>query len=252
MVGRAMTSKLLGMLASPPAICLLATVAAGFSAPAFAADLSAATVAATVLWYQEQEPGADSYPVKITITDDFMRIDAAEPESGFILFDRGSHTIYSVSHDDRSILAVSAQPADLDIPPAVRLDELVAQDPDAPPINGRQPLHVQARADGKACFEVIAVPGLLEPAVAALTDFARITGAQQAGHLKDMPAEIQTPCYLLRYVYGTGLPYQRGLPVREWDVYGYNRELNNYQHDMPVAAGLFELPSGYQQYRIGD
>jgi hypothetical protein len=208
-------------------------------------------VNATVLWYEVEEPGTAAYPVKITVTDNYLRIDDDDPDSGYILFDRARHEVYSVNHEEQSILEFSAATTDIHFPATLKHDELVVHDEQAPAVDGIRPLHVQLQADGSTCYEVMAVPGLLEPAAAALADYAQIMAGRQLENLDNVPADIRTPCYLLRYVYGAGLPYRKGMPIREWDSQGYSRILVNYRDRMPVDDARFALPAGYERYRLG-
>jgi hypothetical protein len=211
---------------------------------------AASTGHATVLWYEVQEPGTAVYPVKTTVTDSYVRMDDDDPESGYILFDRDRHAVYSVNHEEKSILEFSAAPAAIRPPASLGTDEVIVPDKRAPPVGGRQPVHVQLQAGGSTCYEIVVVPGLLAPAAAALAGYAQVLAARQLKHLDEVPADIRTPCYLLRYVYGAGLPYRRGMPIREWDSKGYRRVLVDYRENMPVDAGLFVLPAGYERYRM--
>jgi hypothetical protein len=209
------------------------------------------TVPATVLRFDVQEPGSDPYPARYTITDRFLRIDDADPGSGFILFDRGRHTVYSVSHDERTILELAPVAHGKAAPRSYRQTTVRREDAQAPLVGGRKPLHLQFRANGDTCYDVISVPGLLAPATAALQEYAVLSGHRQQVRLDTLPADIRTPCYLLRYAYGSGLPYQQGLPIREWAPDGYRRTLLDYRENVPVAASLFKLPADYDVLRLG-
>jgi hypothetical protein len=210
------------------------------------------TANATVLWYEVEEPGTAAYPVRITVTDNYLRIDDDDPDSGYILFDRAGHEVYSVNHDEHSILEFPATRTALRFPATFRHEELVVHDEQLPAVGGKRPLHVQLQAGGSTCYEVMAVPGLLEPAAAALDEYAQVMAARQLENLGSVPADIRTPCYLLRYVYGASLPYREGMPIREWDSKGYSRILVDYREKMPVNIDMFALPEGYQRYQMGN
>jgi hypothetical protein len=209
------------------------------------------TVPATVLRFEVQEPGSEPYPARYTVTHRYLRIDDDDPASGFILFDRDRHTVYSVSHDERTILELPPVPPGSPPPHSYRPTTVTQEDAQAPLIDGRRPVHLQFRANGDTCYDVISVPGLLAPATAALREYALLAGNRQQGRLASLPADIRTPCYLLRYAYGTGLPYRQGLPIREWAPDGYRRTLLDYHENVPVAAALFVLPAGYAIQRLG-
>ena len=65
---------------------------------------------AVKLVYQEQEEGVDPYLVTFTVSSDFVRIDDESDNSGYIVFDIGKNSIYSVSHFDKSILVIAQYP----------------------------------------------------------------------------------------------------------------------------------------------
>lgn len=239
--------RLLAILVPALVLAVMQAIAAA-SPPAHAGQR---TVPATVLRFTVQEPGSDPYPARYTITDRYLRIDDDDPASGFILFDRGRRTVYSVSHEERTILELPPVPHGTAPPPGYRQATVRQQDARAPRIGGRRPVHLQFRANGNICYDVIEVPGLLEPATAALKEYAELAGKRQQATLDTLPVDIRTPCYLLRYAYGTGLPYRQGLPIREWAPDGYRRALLDYHENVPVAAALFDLPKGYDRQRLG-
>lgn len=206
---------------------------------------------ATVLMFQVQEPGTGVYAVTMTINERFLRIDD-DPDSGYVLFDRSRRVLFSVSHGDRTILEIHASDTAASPPDSFMPETIVERDDAAPAIAGTRPLHVRLNAGGRTCYEVITVPGMLDQSVSALTEYAQLLGGQQVMQLKNIPADIRTPCYLLRYAYGTTLPLRNGMPIREWDGAGYTRELVNYRENAPVDASLFALPEGYQRYGAGD
>lgn len=224
---------------------LLLAMAAAAAAP----DGSGAP-GASLLWYEEQEAGTDSYPVRIIVNADYVRIDDADDNGDFVLLDRTSHTLYSVSREERSILVVDYHAHPLNLPDGLTLDAVQEADESAPAIAGRQALLLNLTANGTGCYHVAAVPGLLDAAVAGMADYARVLGERQRGSLHAVPAEMQTPCFLARYVYAPDWHLQHGLPVQEWDGAGYRRALVNYRAEAPVDPGLFELPEAYRRLHM--
>ncbi|NNG11916.1 MAG: hypothetical protein HKM88_01570, partial [Halobacteria archaeon] len=96
----------------------------------------AASSRATVLLYQEQEAGTDSYPLRILVSPEYLRIDDGYPESDFTLLDRTARTVFSVSHEDRSILVVPDTTADRQVPPGINMELEQEVDTDAPSVAG--------------------------------------------------------------------------------------------------------------------
>ena len=204
----------------------------------------------SLLWYEETEPGTDSYPVRIMISAGFVRIDDDDDYGDFVLLDRGTRNLYSVSHAEQSILVIEYRARDQRMPDAIGLDEVIEEDTAAPTVAGRRPQLVSLNANGTTCYRVAAVPGLLEDAVAGLAEYARALGNRQLGSLQTMPAELQTPCFLSRYAYAPDRHLQYGLPIQEWDDAGYRRALVNYRSGERVDPKLFVLPEGYRRLHL--
>jgi hypothetical protein len=225
------------------AICLAGLL------PAIAVPLPAqedtAPLTASMLWYEEQEAGTDLYPLRIIVSAGYVRIDDDDDAGDFVLMDRATRDMYSVSRRERSILVVTYRPREGRLPDGIRLGEVVEADDTAPAIAGQQPLLVRLTANDTTCYHVAAVPGLLEEAVAGLAEYARALGNRQIGSLQTVPASMQTPCFLARYVYAPDRHLQHGLPIQEWDEAGYRRALVNFRADVQVEPGLFEIPDDY-------
>ncbi|MGD8312778.1 MAG: hypothetical protein PVJ66_09290 [Gammaproteobacteria bacterium] len=209
-----------------------------------------ASLETTLLLYEEQEQGTDSYPVRILVNRDFVRFDDGYDASDYVLFDRRSRTIFSVAHAERSILVIDHLPVVAPLPADIRLAVQRSRDDEAPAIGGRQPVHMQFMANDTICLEAVVVPGLLVDVSTALAEYADALGARQLKTLQSVPAEMQTACFLVRYVYLPGQQLRAGLPIREWDAAGYWRRLRDFRENEAVAAGLFELPRGYAEIRI--
>lgn len=218
--------------------------------PLFAQD-GAGTVRADLLWYDEQEPGTEVYPVRIIVSRGFVRIDDDDDDGDFVLLDRATFDLYTVTHDERSILEIPYRHLEPRLPEDLRLDAAIDRDDKAPAVAGEPALLVSLSANGDTCYRVAAVPGLLEEAVAGLADYARVLGNRQFGNLGTVPVDRQTPCFLARYVYAPDRHLQHGLPVMEWDDAGYRRVLVNYRAGETVDAALFVLPEGYERLTLG-
>jgi hypothetical protein len=232
-----------------PAVVLLVMLAAAVSL--VSANEQDGLMDASVLWYEEQEPGTDVYPVRILVTNGHVRIDDGIDDSDFVLLDRRTRVVYSVSHEEQTTMEMAHHPVKLDIPDSIRFAAEVQASADAPAIGGKQPQHVKLTANGTTCYEAMIVPGLLDGAAAALAEYARTLGDRQLNNLQDVPAEIQTPCFLLRYAYAPDRHYLQGLPVQEWDDAGYRRALVNFSEDGKVSRSLFVVPASYPVFQIG-
>jgi len=234
-------------------VLLLAVCVAGVLLPATNAAATgdgAGPLTASLLWYEEKEAGTDIYPVRIVVSAGFVRIDDDDDNGDFVLLDRATRNLYSVSHEERSIVVIEYRAHERRLPDDIRLDEVIEEDDAAPTIAGKRPLMVSFTANDTTCYRVAAVPGLLEEAVAGLADYARVLGNRQLGSLQSVPVEMQTPCFLSRYAYTPDRHLRHGLPIQEWDGAGYQRSLVNYRAAQQVDPGLFELPEGYRRVSL--
>jgi len=205
----------------------------------------------TLLTYQEQEAGVEPYPLRILVNEQFLRFDDGYDASDFMLMERNTQTVYSVSHEDQSILVIGNYPAAAAAPEAIVLSEERDIDPAAPEIAGKQPEYIRFLASGTVCYHAVVAPGLLEQVSVALAEYATALANRQFSDMASVPEERQTPCFLSRYVYTPARHLRHGLPISEWDESGYRRTLVDFREGETVAAGLFALPDGYERFRPG-
>lgn len=238
------------VLAAVSAACSTAENGGADTSTGDTAPAASATV--TVLHYQEQEAGTDSYPVRVLVNPEYLRIDDGYAESDFTLLDRAARTVSSVSHQDRNILVIPHTPVEKQLPADIHLDLEQAIDTDAPRVAGRQPVHMRFIANTAVCHEAVIVPGLLADVVEALIEYEEILGSRQQENLSIIPESLQTACFLTRYVYAPARHLRQGFPIREWDADGYRRTLVDYSEAERVAGELFRLPEAYQRYSLGE
>jgi hypothetical protein len=204
-----------------------------------------------ILTYDEREAGTDTYIVRVLVSPDFLRFDDGYAESDFALLERHSGTIFSVSHEDHSILVIENQPGDAALLAELTLTESRSVDDEAPAIAGKQAVHSQYLASGTLCYQTLTVPGLMDDAVAAMAEYAEVLARRQLNNMQTVPASMQTPCFLSRYVYAPARHYRLGLPVQEWDDTGYSTTLTDFSEDETVPATVFELPGEYERFSPG-
>ena len=204
-----------------------------------------------MLSYEEREAGTDSYIVRVLVSPGFVRLDDGYTASDFALLDRQSKTVFSVSHEDRSILVIEYQPGDVALPPDIKLTETRTADDAAPAIAGKQPVHINYLASGDLCFQAVTVPDVMGDAVAGMAEYAEVLAERQLNNMESVPVSMQTPCFLSRYVYAAARQYRDGLPVQEWDGSGYFRTLIDFNENETVPAALFELPGAYERFSPG-
>jgi len=204
-----------------------------------------------ILSYEEREAGTDSYIVRVLVSSGHLRFDDGYAASDFALLDRQSRAVFSVSHEDRSILVIDNQPNDAVPSPAIKLTVTRTADTAAPVIAGKQPVQIDYLANGELCLQTVTVPGVMEDAVAGMAEYVEVLAERQLNNMESVPESMQTPCFLSRYVHAPSRHYRDGLPVQEWDETGYFRTLTDFSANETVPAALFELPAEYERFSPG-
>ena len=204
----------------------------------------------SVVTYMEREAGTDTYPVRILVTPDFVRYDDGYDESDYALLDRHTRTLYSVAHENASVLVIENHPVSDPLPAELSLTEERIEDNDAPAIAGKQPQHVKYLANGTPCYQAVSAAGLMDEAVAGMAEYASALGERQQGNMQSVPETMQTPCFLSRYVYATARHYSHGLPVQLWDEAGFYSVLTDFSAGETAPAALFEVPDDYESIQL--
>ena len=208
---------------------------------------------AAVINFLEYEPGSGEYPVKMTISKDFLRIDDTQEGKDFVLFDRQKKIIYSVSSDNKQIIQINNKPVSIPSPIDLKLSEKeLSMDKDAPLIAGKVSRHHQFFVNKKLCYEIISVPGLMPDVVTAMQDFNQVLAGQQAETLRAIPGDLQESCDLSRHTFYPKRYLQKGFPIMEKAMFqdendaasptnvSYSRVLINYsQKQVPEARFKF-------------
>lgn len=226
-------------------MAMLGTACSQSNAPP--ANQTKQTADVSIVLYEEQEAGIDPYPVRILVSPEYVRFDDGYDESDFVLLDRDSRTLFSVIHENHSVLEIRNHPFSGSLPPDITLTEDRIEDDNAPTIAGKQPLHIRYLANATPCYQTISVSGLLKNAVAGLIEYETALGERQLGNLQSVPDTMQTPCFLSRYAYAPERHYAHGLPVQIWDETGFSRSLTDFHENEKVAAVLFEVPDSYEK-----
>ena len=204
-----------------------------------------------ILSYEEREAGTDIYPVRVLVSPGYVRLDDGYAASDYVLLDRQSKTVFSVNHEDRTILVIENQPVNTAPPPDLVLTETRTPDTEAPRIEGKQPVHVSYLANGEICYQALTVPDVMDAAVAGMAEYTTVLGERQLNNMGSVPESMQTPCFLSRYVYAPARHYRDGLPVQEWDDTGYSRTLTDFSEGETMPAAVFELPGTYERFSPG-
>ncbi len=214
-----------------------------------AAAQAAVSGKATVLVFSQQDEGSRPYEARMLVTPQYLRLDNGSDRGGFILLNRATRTVYSVSRSDHTILVIRPQKIHFPRPAGFR-QRVVRDKGSYPEIAGKKVVHYTFLTDGKRCFDVYAAAGLLPDAVAALREYQQVLVGEQAVTEARTPPSVRSVCDLSRYIFRPARYLRYGFPVRQTDNSGATRELLSYHRAVPVAPGLFTLPPHYRRYSI--
>lgn len=218
----------------------------------FSVPASVLAAEGSLLIYQQQELGIEPYNARIIVTKDYLRMDDGVDEGDYLLFDRKQHLISSVTHDDGTVFEIP--PREMKQQPPMKLhrssSEIKMDNP--PRIGNEVPHHHQLFVNDKACYNVVAVKGLLEDVRQVLIEFRTMLSGEHAKLLPRLPADQQDPCDLARNVFHPGWQLEFGLPIQEWDEQGRGQTLVDYKQKTHLDDKLFSLPQGYRHYTTDD
>jgi hypothetical protein len=209
-----------------------------------------ALVEVIMLRFDEQESGTDMYPVRMLISDTDMRFDDGRDDGDFVLMNRKSRSLFSVNHEEQTILVVEYRAAGIELPQPPELTVTEQMDDAAPRIMGRKTVSRDYLADGELCLQVVAVPGLLEAAVDAMREYAGVLAERQKNTLESVPDFMRTPCFFARYIHAPAQYLENGLPIQERDATGYRRTLVDFDESRRVSRTVFSLPTGYDRFSL--
>ena len=220
-----------------------AAVLALSSATALAAD-----VESVMLLYQAHEPGIAPYASRIIVTGRYVRMDDGVDEGDYLIFDRQSRLISSVTHSDRTVFEIPPRPITQKPPMTLERRSEQVEVGKAPKVADKQPEQHQLYVNNALCYSVVSVPGLMDDTVQALRDFRQVLAGEHAKALPRIPADMQEPCDMALNTFHYDWHLQFGLPIQEWDENGSGQMLMDYKQSFKVDETLFDLPQDYQHY----
>ncbi|MCB1774465.1 MAG: hypothetical protein KDI88_12675 [Gammaproteobacteria bacterium] len=213
---------------------------------AWAAAANVVAEPVDLLVYKVWERGIDPYINRIMVTEDHIRLDEGDDAGAYTLYDRDQEIIYNVSHEDRSVLVINPTAFLPESADSLILGEQVQTDADAPTVAGQVPRRVRLLANGEVCSELVAVEGVMQEAVDALSELKLTLARAQVASLAVTPLELQTPCELASSVYAADRVYRFGLPLQERGA-GRSQSLRDFVSGFEVADDLFRIPEDYSR-----
>ncbi len=203
------------------------------------------------LKYIEREQGVDEYETIMLVSDRYIRIDQMGDDSGFIIYDDKNKIIFSVSHNDQSVLVIKEYVfTEKDSPVRHKLEYL--QLTDAPTISGKNIFNYRLyTTEGyeETCTEIQLVENLLPEVTGLLRNYQKIVSGQQVKITDNKINDIQTACYFVDQIYNAGEYYEKGLPVQEWHSNEHSKTLTSYKK-ISVNKEKFTIPENYRQFSI--
>jgi len=203
----------------------------------------------TALFYVEQAKDAQPEKVRMLVGAEFVRIDDGRDGNDYLLFERASRTIYSVSSAARQTLVIVAR-ATPQASPISLVHRVDTDDAKFPSVAGQEVRHFRLLTNDKLCYDLYAARNLLPQVVAGLREYYDALAGQQAVTLAITPKEFLTPCELANNVFAPSRHLAYGLPVRLTDANGKVSELMDFQERVPGGERLFTLPADYPQLPI--
>jgi hypothetical protein len=209
------------------------------------------------LSYIEREPGTDEYEVTMLVSDRYIRIDEVGEESGYIIYDDKLKVIYSVGHQDQSILVINQHAfSENDSPVKANVEYL--QLADAPSVSGKNIFNYRVFIttgaavvdEEETCTEIQLVEDLLPDVRKILRNYQMVVSGQQVKMVDNKITEMQTACFYVDQIYNSGAYYKKGLPIQEWHSNERSKMLTTY-NKISVDADKFKIPENYRKFSVG-
>lgn len=201
----------------------------------------------TALYFSEQAPEGETFATRMLVTDRYLRIDYGVDTDDFILFDRKLPTIFSINHNDKTIMVIRPAPIRLERP--ARFEHRTEKTADTPPAVGGKPVtHYRLSTNDELCIDIFAAKDLLPTAVAALREYHLSIAGEHAAAMTNAPPEAKSDCDLANFVFAPTRYLEYGFPIRQQDLEGNVRQLVDFKQNLKIDDKLFKLPDSYRQY----
>lgn len=203
-----------------------------------------------MLMYQESEPGIDAYMTRVLVNKNFMRLDEGGDQTNYTLFDRQKKIIYTVSHDERTVMQVNPVKTTNKIKRTLVLDAKKLKNEDLPEVDGQQPVQYQLMVNDVMCAEVFVVDDLHQEAMTAMQEFNRLLASVHLKNIDNTPESMQDDCFLAHHVMSPSRNMQFGFPILEINASGVTRLLVDFDKYYKVNPGVFSLPEDYRSVNM--
>lgn len=207
----------------------------------------------TFFLFSETQAGSKPVPVRMFINDDYMRIDDSSSPGDFVLFDRKQKIINNVVADGKTIFVIKAKVMDVRKPIEISYTETKQKSSALMKRRqGMEAFHYQFSANGKSCYNVVAVKDYMPDALEAFKEFRQVLAGEHAKTMSNIPGEEYDACDLALNIFESTTHLKHGFPVREWDEHGYQRFLVDAKSNIVIPEEMLQLPEGYTPFSIGN
>lgn len=163
--------------------------------------------------------------------------------------------VYSINPDEKSVMAIHEKKLKKGqvFEPPFKLTHSVKEMPemkDSPAIDGESAKHYQLITNDKACYDVVAIKGLMPHVVKALTEFHTHMATDSVVTFNNMPADMHEACDMTATTFKPARQFEFGFPIQEWGKREYMRSLVDYDVNYKAEPNLFVLPEGYKHYTV--
>jgi hypothetical protein len=204
------------------------------------------------LLYIEREAGLDEYEVTMLVSDRYLRIDETGEKSGFIIYDDKNKVIYSVSHQDKSVLVIKEHKFSEKNSPVKSSVEYL-QLADAPTVSGNVIYNYRVfTGEGdneETCTEIQLVENILPKVRKILRNYQKVISGQQVKMTDNKITDTQTACFYVDQIYNTAAYYEKGMPIQEWHSNERFKVLSTYKK-ITINKDKFTIPEKYRQFTI--
>lgn len=210
----------------------------------FSFNVAAKTVGK--LSYQVTESGSESYISQIWVSNDWVRLDQKDDNSGYILYDRNKKIIYNIFHDDARLLTINPVIVQHSVPDSIALTTSIEKEEKAPKVSGQTPMSYNVVVDKKPCMQLIVIPEVMTNELAGWKEFLARLSDQQSANIPATPEELRDNCNFVEHVYSPTIALDKGLPV-VWNTDFRKMRLIDFKPSIEVEDKFFTMPTDYSQ-----
>ncbi len=204
-----------------------------------------------VLIFKEQDPDGSAYISRMIINDAFLRLDYGQDQAGFILFDRNSQVINSITFHDRSVMVIAAKKVVQKSPIKLKLSSKRIASAKVKLIETTEMLHHRFFANELRCFDSFIIPNFIPDASKALKNYYAALAGEHAQTMHRIPEEMLDACDLAINIFSSDRHFNEGFPIRELFYDGKERALLDFDEKYMMDEKWRQIPEDFTRYYPG-